>query len=83
MTDKDERKDCASCVYSEISSAGYVHCISGRHRDPDIVDCCIPEAPLRKRQHEATDVEMFIAVTHSYITACKKKSIYWRTQQLS
>jgi hypothetical protein len=63
-------KDCAICVYNGACE--------GRKGRADIVDCCIPEAPLRKLQHETQTVERFITVTRKYINAAKQKSRYWR-----
>ena len=65
-------KDCTVCVYDGVCK--------GRQKDPDITDCCIPEAPLRELQQKAVDVEMFIFQTNKYIREHKLKSEYWKKE---
>jgi hypothetical protein len=63
-------KDCAICVYNGVCQ--------GRKGRTDIVDCCIPEAPLRKLQSETQSLAQFIVVTRDYINTAKRQSQYWR-----
>jgi hypothetical protein len=67
-------KDCTICIYGDVCS--------GRRQDKTIIDCCIPEAPLRKMQKHALaiSVSSFIDVTHAYIEDHKRKSEYWSEQ---
>jgi len=70
-------KDCNICVYDDV-------CPTYRRIDVTIIDCCIPEAELRKRQKIAfahNDVVMFAAATHNYIRVMKSKSEYWKKEK--
>lgn len=67
-------KFCAICVYNNV-------CPNSRKHATDVVDCCIPEAPLRELQRKARTTEDFIAVTRDYVNKLKEASAYWSTQQ--
>ena len=66
-------KDCNICVYNGACE--------DRQDDQSIIDCCVPEAPLRKRQREVLDstcdIALYGSVTNTYIMQVKSKSKYW------
>jgi NCAIR mutase (PurE)-related protein len=65
-----QNKDCRICVY-------YGPC-ENRRDVVDIIDCCIPEAPLRLLQKNAKTADIYIRDTKKYIEAAKRRSDYWR-----
>ena len=67
-------KNCLICVYHGVCE--------GRMKDQAILDCCIPEEPLRQRQEKTKTVEEFASVTHEYISAVKAKSKYWIRERI-
>jgi len=67
---------CFGCVYHGVCEDSRINLMT---------DCHIPEAPLRKRQNEAYKqggIDMFAAVTHTYIFNVKLKSKYWTKLKL-
>ncbi len=74
-------KRCRDCVYNDgIRNDGtytYKCCTPERQRNYSITDCCVPEEPLRKLQHEAVSTEQFFDVTAKYIKTVKAQSKYW------
>jgi len=68
-------KDCSTCVYNGVCE--------DRKDDSTILDCCIPEKPLRKAQNDAFKlggIELFINVTYTHIRKLKVLSKYWLDQ---
>ncbi len=69
-------KDCRVCVYDSVCA--------DRKRESTIVDCCVPEAPLRAVQLEALrqgGVPEFIVATRVHVMLVKAKSKYWYKKQ--
>lgn len=68
-------KDCLICVYCTVCNE--------RKKDETILDCCIPEAPLRDKQrsaYHAGGIELYAAVTNDYIMKLKAQSEYWKRE---
>lgn len=69
-------KNCNICVYDVV-------CDERKH-DPRIIDCCVPEMPLRRAQVEALrvgGVDAFIVTTRVHVLLVKAKSRYWSGKQ--
>jgi hypothetical protein len=69
-------KDCHACIYNLI-------CDPARKEDVTIIDCCIPEKPLRRLQriaYKQGGVELYGKITNKYVSDEKCNSRYWSKQ---
>jgi hypothetical protein len=73
-------KNCSICVYQDGMRADgtFRCCTSERQRDVTVVDCCVPEKPLRQLQDQTKDAHTYIAVTQQYVEKVKSQSAYWQ-----